>query len=104
MHQSGCTQAPVYATLPVAKMGQLLMLSQHAAQRELSDAPPFSGDDVDAACELFRPLRYQQLVTLAGACLLSGPDRRNALISQQHAQQLELMRLSAVHHGSSAMP
>ena len=62
-------QTPVYATLPVAKMGQLLMHSQLAAQRQLSDAPPFSGDDVDAACELFRPLRYQQLVNLAGAAL-----------------------------------
>ena len=59
-------QAPIYATLPVAKMSQLLMYSQRAAQRELSDMPPFSGEDIDAACELFMPLRYQQLVTLTG--------------------------------------
>ena len=83
MHQSDCMQVPVYATLPVAKMGQLLMLSQHAAQRELSDAPPFGADDVDAACELFRPLRYQQLVTLAGACFLPAVDCRHVLDSQQ---------------------
>ena len=65
------SQAPVYATLPVAKMSQLLMYSQRAAQRELSDTPPFSGEDIDAACELFRPLRYQQLVTLAGVRLIT---------------------------------
>ncbi len=75
----------MYATLPVAKMGQLLMYSQRAAQRELSDTPPFSGEDIDAACELFRPLRYQQLVTLAGA----RPSQHVLIICVKQASRRE---------------
>jgi cleavage and polyadenylation specificity factor subunit 2 len=62
----GCT-APVYATLPVHKMGQMYCYDQFLSRSAASDFRAFDLDDVDAAFARVTPLRFQQTLSLAGA-------------------------------------
>ena len=58
--------APVYATLPVCKMGQLTLYDAYKnVMNERGDAP-FNLDDVDRACTCFVELKYSQKVKLSG--------------------------------------
>ena len=56
--------APVYATLPVHKMGQMFLYDHYTARAACSDFDAFTLDDVDAAFALVVPLRYQQTAAL----------------------------------------
>ena len=58
--------APVYATLPVCKMGQMFLYEAHRAAEDAGRPPPFSLDDVDRAFERFVELKYSQQVRLSG--------------------------------------
>lgn len=58
--------APVYATTPVHKMGQMAMYDQYLAQQAQADFDVFNLDDVDAAFARVTPLRYQQNMALSG--------------------------------------
>lgn len=59
--------APVYATYPVMKMGEMAMYDQYLAHHEASDFDTYDLDDVDAAFSQITPLKYQQTLSLTGA-------------------------------------
>lgn len=59
-------QAPIYATLPVHKMGQMVMYDQYLSRAAVSDFNVFDLDDVDAAFSRVVQLRYQQHVEFSG--------------------------------------
>jgi cleavage and polyadenylation specificity factor subunit 2 len=55
--------APVFATLPTMKMGQMTLYDAHQVRVNEGggeDAMPFKLDDVDAAFDLFRTLKFSQ--------------------------------------------
>ena len=57
---------PVYATLPVFKMGQMFMYDHWISLREVSDFETFDLDDVDRAFNSISALKYQQELALEG--------------------------------------
>ena len=56
----------VYCTVPVYKMGQMFMYDFYQSHHNTEDFQLFSLDDVDAAFDLVRQLKYSQSVTLKG--------------------------------------
>ena len=65
-------QAPVYVTVPVHKMGQMFMYDQYLSRQQSSNFDVFTLDDVDAAFQRLRQLKYQQQVKLTGHLLRSA--------------------------------
>jgi Metallo-beta-lactamase superfamily domain len=63
-------QAPVYATVPVQRMGQVTMRDACRAQTAESDAPPFSLGDVDRAFAHVTQLRWRETVIVPGSVAL----------------------------------
>lgn len=59
---------PIYATIPVYKMGQMFMYDAYQARSNSEDFTIFDLDDVDAAFEKFVQLKFQQRVALTGKC------------------------------------
>ena len=61
-------RAPVYATLPVSKMGQMFMYDayQNASRHAIEPFDLFDLDDVDRAFKQFIELKYSQVVKLGG--------------------------------------
>lgn len=57
---------PVYATIPVYKMGQLFMYDLYMSHYNMSDFDLFSLDDVDTAFDRIIQLKYNQSVALKG--------------------------------------
>ncbi|KPJ01523.1 putative cleavage and polyadenylation specificity factor subunit 2 [Papilio xuthus] len=57
---------PIYATLPVYKMGQMFMYDLYQAHRNVSDFDLFTLDDVDAAFDRITQLKYNQSVDMKG--------------------------------------
>eukprot|EP00240_Pyramimonas_obovata_P001561 CAMPEP_0118929284 /NCGR_PEP_ID=MMETSP1169-20130426/6328_1 /TAXON_ID=36882 /ORGANISM="Pyramimonas obovata, Strain CCMP722" /LENGTH=437 /DNA_ID=CAMNT_0006871443 /DNA_START=155 /DNA_END=1465 /DNA_ORIENTATION=+ len=60
-------KAPVYATLPVHKMGQMYMYDHYLSRQAGEDQTAFDLDDVDAAFALITPLKYSQHVHLTAS-------------------------------------
>jgi glyoxylase-like metal-dependent hydrolase (beta-lactamase superfamily II) len=60
-------EAPIYATLPVFKMGQMFMYDHWLSLRAVSDFEVFDLDDVDKAFTSINALKYQQELALEGA-------------------------------------
>lgn len=60
-------QAPVYATVPVQRMGQVTMRDACRARAAATEAPPFSLAEVDRAFAHITQLRWRQTVNLPGA-------------------------------------
>lgn len=60
------TQAQIYATTPVYKMGVLVMYDQLHAVRAVREFDVFQLSDVDQAFGQIRQLKYQQFVRLKG--------------------------------------
>ena len=60
--------APVYATLPVSKMGQMCMYDafQNASRHAVEPFELFDLDDVDRAFQSFTELKYSQQLKLSG--------------------------------------
>jgi cleavage and polyadenylation specificity factor subunit 2 len=58
--------APIYATHPVLKMGQMFMYDQFLTRHAMSDFEVFTLDDVDEAFAQITPLKYQQTFALSG--------------------------------------
>ena len=56
--------APIYATLPVHKMGQMYLYDQYLSRHEVGEFSLFSLDDVDAVFASFKTLQYSQTVQL----------------------------------------
>ncbi|CAG0914549.1 unnamed protein product [Notodromas monacha] len=57
---------PVYATIPVYKMGQMFLYDVYQSHHNQEDFNLFSLDDVDAAFDKFVQLKYNQTVQLKG--------------------------------------
>jgi Cft2 family RNA processing exonuclease len=59
-------KCPVYATIPVYKMGQMFMYDLHQSRSNSEDFTLFTLDHVDAAFDLFVQLKYDQSIPLEG--------------------------------------
>ncbi|XP_075145543.1 cleavage and polyadenylation specificity factor subunit 2 [Haematobia irritans] len=57
---------PIYATIPVHKMGQMFMYDLYMSHFNMYDFDLFSLDDVDAAFDKIIQLKYNQTVSLKG--------------------------------------
>lgn len=59
-------EAPVYATLPVWRMGQMFMYDAYEAMVAQQEFSVYDLDDVDAAFEKINQLKFQQPLALTG--------------------------------------
>ncbi|CAF3339884.1 unnamed protein product [Rotaria socialis] len=59
-------KCPVYATIPVYKMGQMFMYDLHQSRSNSEDFTLFTLDHVDAAFDLFVQMKYDQSIQLEG--------------------------------------
>ena len=59
-------KCPVYATIPVHKMGQMFMYDLYQSRSNSEDFTLFNLDHVDAAFDRFVQLKYDQSVSLEG--------------------------------------
>lgn len=57
---------PIYATLPVYKMGQMFMYDLYQSHRNMTDFDLFTLDDVDTAFDRITQLKYNQSVDMKG--------------------------------------
>ncbi|KAJ0173819.1 hypothetical protein K1T71_010968 [Dendrolimus kikuchii] len=57
---------PIYATLPVYKMGQMFMYDLYQAHKNVSEFTLFTLDDVDMAFDRIVQLKYNQSVDMKG--------------------------------------
>jgi len=57
---------PVYATVPVYKMGQMFLYDQYQSRHNTEDFDIFTLDDVDSAFDKIVQLKYNQSVALKG--------------------------------------
>lgn len=62
-HEIKC---PIYATVPVHKMGQLFMYDLHQSRHNMEHFEQFSLDDVDEAFDMITQLKYSQSVQFQG--------------------------------------
>jgi cleavage and polyadenylation specificity factor subunit 2 len=62
--------APVYATLPVAKLGHLYMYDHVLSRQAVSEFDTFDLDDVDFAFNSVETLKYSENRVLSGRCAL----------------------------------
>ena len=63
--QLKCT-APIYATYPVNKMGQMFLYDQCLNRAAVSEFDAYDLNDVDAAFAHITTLKYQQVFSLSG--------------------------------------
>jgi cleavage and polyadenylation specificity factor subunit 2 len=59
-------KCPVYATIPVYKMGQMFMYDLYQSRHSCEEFDLFSLDDIDQAFDLVIQLKYSQTVQLKG--------------------------------------
>lgn len=57
---------PIYATIPVYKMGQMFMYDLYMSHYNMYDFELFSLDDVDSAFDKIIQLKYNQSVSMKG--------------------------------------
>lgn len=57
---------PIYATLPVYKMGQMFMYDLYQAHKNVSEFDLFTLDDVDMAFDRIVQLKYNQSIEMKG--------------------------------------
>lgn len=57
---------PIYATVPVYKMGQMFLYDMYQARHSMEEFTLFSLDEVDKAFEMITQLKYNQTVLLKG--------------------------------------
>lgn len=57
---------PIYATIPVYKMGQMFMYDWYQSRHNTEDFDLFTLDDVDAAFDKIIQLKYSQTINLKG--------------------------------------
>lgn len=75
-------KCPVYATIPVYKMGQMFMYDLYQSRHNGEDFTLFTLDDVDAAFDLIIQVKYSQTVQLKGM-LLTGLSNLHLLLLLQ---------------------
>ena len=59
-------KCPIYATIPVYKMGQMFMYDLYQSRHNCEDFDLFTLDDVDAAFDLIVQVKYSQTIQLKG--------------------------------------
>lgn len=59
-------KCPIYATIPVYKMGQMFLYDLYQSRNNCQDFHLFTLDDVDAAFDLITQVKYSQTVQLKG--------------------------------------
>ncbi len=57
---------PIYATVPVHKMGQMFLYDLYQARRNMEDFELFTLDEVDKTFDMITQLKYNQSVQLTG--------------------------------------
>ena len=57
---------PVFATIPVYKMGQMFMYDLYQSRHNTEEFDIFTLDDIDAAFDKITQLKYSQTVSLKG--------------------------------------
>ncbi|KAL4238070.1 cleavage and polyadenylation specificity factor subunit 2 [Mactra antiquata] len=57
---------PIYATVPVYKMGQMFMYDLFQSRNNSEDFEMFTLDDVDVAFDKIQQLKYSQTINLTG--------------------------------------
>ncbi|XP_011500980.1 PREDICTED: probable cleavage and polyadenylation specificity factor subunit 2 [Ceratosolen solmsi marchali] len=57
---------PIYATIPVYKMGQMFMYDIYQSRHNMEDFTLFTLDDVDAAFDKIVQLKYNQSISMKG--------------------------------------
>lgn len=57
---------PIYATLPVYKMGQMFMYDLYQSHKNVSEFDLFTLDDVDMAFDRIIQLKYNQSIDMKG--------------------------------------
>ncbi len=57
---------PIYATVPVYKMGQMFMYDSYESRHSVEDFDLFTLDEVDKTFEMITQLKYNQTVYLKG--------------------------------------
>jgi len=62
----GHLNCPIYATVPVYKMGQMFMYDLYQSRHNSQDFDKFTLDDVDVAFDKIQQLEYSQVITLKG--------------------------------------
>lgn len=67
-------KCPIYATIPIYKMGQMFMYDLYQSRHNCQDFDLFTLDDVDAAFDLIIQLKYSQTVQLKGMPLNVGSE------------------------------
>lgn len=78
---------PIYATIPVFKMGQMFMYDLYQSHYSMEDFDLFTLDDVDVAFDKIRQLKYNQSVSLKGMYVKNQLTRK---YSRSHSKlQLE---------------
>lgn len=63
-------KCPVYATIPVFKMGQMFMYDLYQSRRNGEEFDLFTLDDVDAAFDQVVQVKYSQTIQLKGMFIL----------------------------------
>ena len=63
-------KCPIYATIPVYKMGQMFMYDLYQSRHNCEDFDLFTLDDVDSAFDLIIQVKYSQTVQLKGIAIL----------------------------------
>ena len=61
-------KCPVYATIPVYKMGQMFLYDLYQSRHNSEEFELFTLDDVDMAFDLIMQVKYLQTVQLKGVC------------------------------------
>ncbi|GAB6020668.1 cleavage and polyadenylation specificity factor subunit 2 [Chamberlinius hualienensis] len=64
--KAGLTNCPIYATIPVYKMGQMFMYDLYESRHNTEEFDIFTLDDVDAAFDKITQLKFNQSVGLKG--------------------------------------
>ena len=57
---------PIYATVPIFKMGQLFMYDIYSSRANCEDFDLFTLDDIDLAFDKVKQLKYSQTFSLNG--------------------------------------
>ena len=59
---------PIYATVPVYKMGQMFLYDLYQARYSIEDFDKYTLDEVDRTFEMMTQLKYNQIVNLKVKC------------------------------------
>lgn len=94
-------KCPIYATIPVFKMGQMFMYDLYQSRNNCQEFELFTLDDVDAAFDLITQVKYSQTVQLKGqsAEYTEGSDK----VSHTHSPMCVTRISIPTHQGKGTV-